>query len=253
MTHHANHDQRTIPVERSLAGETIVITGASSGIGLATARGLIAAGANVVLGARDSERLTRLGDELGATAVAVPTDVRSEDDVRLLVAAGVAHFGRVDSIVLAAGIGLYGGVEDHDDAEIRRMVDTNVLGTVWGVREVLAEFRRNRGGDIVIVASVAGLRGGAHEAVYAATKFAQIGLAGAIDRQLRPEGIRVTAIAPAGTNTGFALGTGRVAGDPSLADLLAPEDVALQIVTVLRQPRRMRTTLWASWSMAEGS
>ncbi|SDS19361.1 SDR family oxidoreductase [Jiangella sp. DSM 45060] len=241
------------PAERSLAGETIVITGASSGIGLATARELVAAGANVVLGARASERLTRFGDELGAAALAVPADVRSEEAVRGLVAAGVARFGRVDSIVLAAGIGLYGGVEDHDDTEIRRMVDTNVLGTVWGVREVLPEFRRNRGGDIVIVASVAGLRGGAHEAVYAATKFAQIGLAGAIDRQLRPEGIRVTAIAPAGTNTEFALGTGRVAGDPGLADLLAPEDVALQIVTVLRQPRRMRTTLWASWSMAEGS
>lgn len=238
---------------RSLEGETIVITGASSGIGRESARALAAAGANVVLGARRTEAIQALADELGERAIAHETDVRRAEDLRSLVAAGVDRFGRVDSVVLAAGIGLYGGVEDHADDEIERMVQTNVMGTVWGIRAALPEFRRNGAGDIVVIASVAGLSGGGHEAVYAGTKFAQVGIAGAIDRQLRPESIRVTTIAPAGTSTEFALGTGRTAGDPWLDDLLTPEDLAFQVVTVLQQPRRMRTTLWASWSMAEGN
>lgn len=107
------------------------------------------------------------------------------------------------------------------------------------------------GGDIVIVASVAGLRGGGHEAVYAATKFAQVGLAGALDRELAPRGVRVTTICPAATSTEFAMGYGRTPGMPELADWLDPDDVAGAVVTVLQQPRRLRTQLWSMWSMSE--
>jgi len=105
----------------------------------------------------------------------------------------------------------------------------------------------------VIVASVAGLRGGGDEAVYAGTKFAQVGLAGALDRELRERGVRVTAVCPAGVETEFAIGAGRTAGDPALADYLRPEDVAYAITTVLAQPRRVRTTLWSLWSMGQQS
>lgn len=181
------------------------------------------------------------------------SDVRDPDDSRRLVAAGVEKFGRVDSIVLAAGMGLYGGVESYTDDEVAGMIDINLTGTVWGVRAALPEFRRNGGGDIVIIASVAGLRGGGNEAVYAATKFGQVGLAGAVDRQVREEGIRVTAICPAGTSTEFALGTGRTEGDPGLDAYMTADDIAFQVVTVLEQPRRLRTTIWASWSMAQGA
>jgi len=239
--------------KRSLAGETIVITGASSGIGRASARALVEAGANVVLGARREDRLHELGVELGDRALAVVSDVRDPDDSRRLIAAGVEKFGRVDSIVLAAGMGLYGGVEDYTDVEVAGMIDINLTGTVWGVRAALPEFRRNGGGDIVIIASVAGLRGGGNEAVYAATKFGQVGLAGAVDRQVREEGIRVTAICPAGTSTEFALGTGRTEGDPSLDAYMTADDIAFQVLTVLEQPRRLRTTIWASWSMGQGA
>lgn len=121
--------------------------------------------------------------------------------------------------------------------------------TVWTVRAAVPELRRAGGGDAVIVASVAGLRGDANEAVYAGTKFAQVGLAGSMDRELAPEGIRVTAICPAGVNTEFAIGAGRTEGDRALEGLLRPEDVAFQIVTALQQPRRLRTTLWAMWPM----
>ena len=239
--------------KRSLVGETIVITGASSGIGRASARALVEAGANVVLGARREDRLGELEVELGERALAVVSDVRDPDDSRRLIAAGVEKFGRVDSVVLAAGMGLYGGVEDYTDDEVAGMIDINLTGTVWGVRAALPEFRRNGGGDIVIIASVAGLRGGGNEAVYAATKFGQVGLAGAVDRQVREEGIRVTAICPAGTSTEFALGTGRTEGDPSLDAYMTADDIAFQVLTVLEQPRRLRTTIWASWSMGQGA
>jgi 3-oxoacyl-[acyl-carrier protein] reductase len=109
------------------------------------------------------------------------------------------------------------------------------------------------GGDVVIVSSVAGLRGGADEAVYAGTKFAQMGLAGSIDRELREKGIRVSTINPAGVHTEFAIGRGRTEGMPWLDEVLRPEDVAAAIVYVLRQPRRLRTQTWSMWSMAQGS
>ena len=135
------------------------------------------------------------------------------------------------------------------------MMRTNVEGTVCASRAAVAQFRRvpQAGGDIVIVSSVAGLRGGADEAVYAATKFAQVGLSGALDREVRPEDVRVTAICPAGVHTEFAIGAGRTEGDPALDDYLLPEDVAQAITTVLRQPRRVRTPQWQLWSMGQSS
>jgi len=245
-----------MPAEtRDLSGSVIAVTGASSGIGEATARLLVEAGAKVVLGARRIDRLERLVTELGdGSAVAVPGDVRSPEDQTALVAAAVERFGRLDSVVANAGIGIYGGITDASDEALRKMLETNLDGTVWTIRAAVRQFRAaGGGGDIVIVSSVAGLRGGADEAVYAATKFGQVGLGGSLDREVRGEGIRVSTICPAGVKTEFAIGEGRTEGDPALDDYLAPEDVAFAIVTVLQQPRRLRTTLWAMWSMQQSS
>jgi 3-oxoacyl-[acyl-carrier protein] reductase len=206
------------------------------------------------VGARRRERLEGLEEELGADSVLpVVMDVRSPDDNRRLVAETVERFGRLDTIVPNAGIGMYGGILDNEDDALAEMMETNFAGTVWSVRAAVPVFRQAGGGDVVIVSSVAGLRGGADEAVYAGTKFAQVGLAGSLDRELREDGIRVTAICPAGVHTEFAMGTGRTEDDPELATYLRPEDVAYAIVGVLRQPRRLRTTLWAMWSMGQGS
>jgi NADP-dependent 3-hydroxy acid dehydrogenase YdfG len=181
-------------------------------------------------------------------------DVRSPADNARLVDAAVSTFGRLDSIVPNAGIGLYGSILDHSDDEVERMMHTNYDGTVWAIRAAVpAILRTAGGGDIVIVSSVAGLRGGGDEAVYSGTKFAQVGLAGALDRELRAQGIRVTAVCPAGVGTEFAIGTGRVENDPRFADWLTADDVAFAVVTVLRQPRAVRTTLWAMWSMGQES
>lgn len=244
-----------MPAEtRSLTDTVVAITGASAGIGNAAARLLVGQGAKVVVGARREERLAQLERDLGADNVAsVVMDVRSPDDNRRLVATAVERFGRLDTVVPNAGIGMYGGIVDHDDERVAEMMDTNFAGTVWSVRAAVPALEAAGGGDIVIVSSVAGLRGGPDEAVYAGTKFAQVGLAGSLDRELRGRGIRVTAICPAGVHTEFAMGTGRTEDSPELADYLRPEDVAHAIVSVLQQPRRVRTTLWAMWSMGQGS
>ena len=240
---------------RDLSGTVVAITGATAGIGAAAAGQLVEAGAKVVLGGRRKERLTELVERLGPdNALGVQMDVRSSDDCRRLVAEAVAAFGRLDTIVPNAGIGLYGDILDNSDAEVERMMHTNYDGTVWAIRAAVpAMLETAGGGDIVIVSSVAGLRGGGDEAVYAGTKFAQVGLAGALDRELREKGIRVTAICPAGTATEFAIGTGRVVNDPRFADWLTADDVAHAITTVLQQPRSVRTTLWAMWGMGQQS
>ena len=239
---------------RDLTGTVVAVIGASAGIGRATARQLVEAGAKVALGARRMDRLEELVQELGQeNAHALELDVTDRASVEDFIRGAREHFGRLDSVVANAGLGFYGGITDLSDEDIQTMIDVNLAGTVWTVRAAVPAFREQGGGDLVIVASVAGLRGGADEAVYAATKHAQVGLAGSIDRELRPEGIRVTSICPAGTNTEFALGAGREEGDPSLEEYMTPEDIAFQIITTLRQPRRLRTTLWASWSMSQGS
>jgi len=245
-----------MPTEtRSLHGTVVAITGATSGIGAATARLLVEAGAKVAIGGRRQERLDALVAELGADcALGVVCDVSRPADNARLVAAAVDRWGRLDSVVPNAGIGLYGGILDHSDEQVAEMMDTNVAGTVWTIRAALPEMLRTTGGgDVVIVASVAGFRSGADEAVYAGTKFAQVGLAGGLDRELREKGVRVTAVCPAAVETEFAIGAGRTAGDPAMDDYLRPQDVAFAIVTVLQQPRRVRTTQWAMWSMGQQS
>jgi NADP-dependent 3-hydroxy acid dehydrogenase YdfG len=240
---------------RDLTGTVVAVTGASSGIGAATARALVAAGGRVAVSARRAEGLKELIDELGEDhVVAVAGDVRDPAHTDELIAAAVGRWGRLDTVVANAGIGAYGGILDLDEDTLREMVDSNYLGTVWTVRSAVRQIRaQGDGGDIVIVSSVAGFRGGEDEAVYAGTKHAQVGLAGSLDRELRREGVRVSLICPAGTATEFAIGAGREAGSLQLDEYLRPEDVAHAVVTVLAQPRSVRTTVWQLWSTQQQS
>ena len=140
---------------------------------------------------------------------------------------------------------------DLTDEKLAEMMDINVAGTVWPIRAAVPHFLENGEGDIVIVSSVAGLRGAGDEAVYAATKFAQVGLAGGLDRELREKNIRVSTICPGGTATEFAMGAGRTPDMPGLADMMRPENIADAIVTVLSQPKSMRTLVWSMRSIKE--
>jgi 3-oxoacyl-[acyl-carrier protein] reductase len=234
-----------------LSGTVTAITGASAGIGAATAAAIAAEGGSIVVGARRRERLDVLADDFGDAVAVVEMDVRDPEGSRRLVDEAIARFGRLDALVANAGIGAYGGIMDLSDEQLRVMMDTNVAGTVWPIRAAVPHFLEAGSGDIVIVASVAGLRGAGDEAVYAATKFAQVGLAGGLDRELRQKGIRVSAICPGGTATEFAMGAGRTPDMPGLADMLRAEDVAAAVVTVLCQPRTMRTLVWSMRSIQE--
>jgi 3-oxoacyl-[acyl-carrier protein] reductase len=209
----------------------------------------------VALSGRRKERLDALAEELDPDRViGVPGDVRDAEHNQALVEAAVARWGRLDTVIANAGIGAYGGILDLADEQLREMVETNYLGTVWTVRAGVRQLRaQGNGGDVIILASVAGFRGGADEAVYAGTKHAQVGLGGSLDRELRGEGIRVTLVCPAGTSTEFAIGTGREEGSSVLASYLRPEDVAHAIRVVLEQPRSVRTTVWQLWSMEQQS
>ena len=240
---------------RSLQDTVVVVTGAGGGIGGATARLALEAGANVVVGDLREEAVLPLQQEWGTERVAVVVgDVREEATGDALVTAGVTAFGRVDSVVANAGIGFYGGLLDVEPEQIALMIDVNLKGTIWLARAAVRQFRiQGDGGDIVVIGSVAGLLiGGGKEAVYAATKGAQINLGTAMDRELRSEGIRTTVIAPAGVNTGFAAAVGRFGDkDPSEGDFMETTDIAEAVVYTLRQPRRMRTELWTMWSLSE--
>lgn len=240
---------------RSLAGTVVVITGAGGGIGGATARLALEAGANVVVGDLVEAGIKKLQDEWGTDRVALAVgDITEEATSQQLIDTALQAFGRVDSVVANAGIGFYGGLMDYSADQIRLMVNVNLLGTVWLSRAAVTAFRaQGEGGDIVILGSVAGmLIGGGKEAVYAATKGAQINFGTALDRELRAEGIRTTVMAPAGVNTAFAAGDGRF-GDlkPEDGPFMDPGDIAGAIIYTLTQPRRMRTELWSMWSLAE--
>ncbi len=153
-----------------------------------------------------------------------------------------------------AGIGFYGGLLDVDAEQVGLMIDVNLKGTVWLSRAAVRQFRvQGDGGDIVVIGSVAGLLiGGGKEAVYAATKGAQINFGTAMDRELRGEGIRTTVMAPAGVNTAFAAADGRFGdGDPEHGPFMQPADIAGAVLYTLCQPRRMRTELWTMWSLSE--
>jgi NADP-dependent 3-hydroxy acid dehydrogenase YdfG len=239
---------------RNLAGSVVVITGATAGMGAATARDLVELGAKVVLNARNEERLEEIVTELGAENAAFIAGDCSEPDVcRLIAEVANQRFGTIDAVIANAGIGMYGSILDYSDDEINRMMRTNYEGTVHIIRATLPTMLGKTEGDIVIVSSVAGFRSGADEAIYSGTKHAQVGLAGGLDRELREKGVRVALVCPAGTETEFAIGAGRTTGDPGLSNYLRPEDVAFQIVSILRQPRTVRTHIWTLWPMAQQS
>lgn len=239
---------------RDIRGSVVVITGATAGMGAATARELVAMGAKVVLNARNEGRLEELARELGTeNAVFIAGDCSDPETSRLIAQVALETFGTIDAVVANAGIGMYGSILDYSDDEVNRMIRTNFEGTVHVIRATLPTMLERGDGDVIIVSSVAGFRSGADEAIYSGTKHAQVGLAGGLDRELRQKGVRVALVCPAGTDTEFAIGSGRIAGDPALSDYLRPEDVAFQIVTILRQPRTVRTHIWTLWSMNQQS
>ena len=239
---------------RDLKDQVIVLTGATAGMGAATAIELVEQGAKVVLNARNEIRLKEMVALLGeSNATFVAGDCSEPDISKKIAKTAIDKFGTIDAVVPNAGIGMYGSILDYSDDEVNQMMRTNFEGTVHIIRACLPTMIAKKAGDIVIVSSVAGFRSGGDEAIYSGTKHAQVGLAGGLDRELREKGVRVALVCPAGTDTEFALGSGRTEGNPVLASYLHSEDIAFQITTILKQPRSVRTHIWTLWSMNQQS
>jgi NADP-dependent 3-hydroxy acid dehydrogenase YdfG len=218
----------------TLEGRVALITGASSGIGSATARALSAGGARVALGSRRE-------DDLGIEgALAQACDVRDPKQIEELTAAAVDRFGRLDIVVANAGVGAYGDFLSLDPDHLEEMIDTNVKGLLYTVRATLPHLLESNSADLVVVASVAGQRGPEGEAVYAASKFAQVGFMRSLDHELYRQGVRCSTIAPGGVHTEFAMGRGRSPGDPDLEVMMRPEEIADAVVHCVTRPRTHR-------------
>ena len=162
-------------MSNNIEGKVVVITGASSGLGEATARLLSAQGAIVVLGARRVDRLQSLADELtgsGGKALPVATDVTHCDQVKRLVDAAVQTFGRIDVMINNAGIMPRSPLERLKIEDWDRMIDVNIKGVLYGIAAALPHMKQQKAGHIINVSSVAGHKVGPGSAVYAATKHA---------------------------------------------------------------------------------
>jgi short-subunit dehydrogenase len=184
----------------------VAITGASAGIGRATAVRLARNGAALVLCARRADPLAATADDVrraGGEALTVTADVTREADMAALVAAAVDRFGRLDVMMCNAGFGIYGPIDQIEPARMQQLLDVNYMGTYLAARAALPVFRRQQKGHLIIVSSIVGKRGVPFTAAYAATKFAQVGLAESLRAELRGSGIDVTIVYPISTRTEF--------------------------------------------------
>jgi NADP-dependent 3-hydroxy acid dehydrogenase YdfG len=232
-----------------LSGKVAFVTGASRGIGAAVARSLAAQGVSLGLASRSGDDLD-LGEAVGCAC-----DVRDAAQVLAAVEATVERFGRLDILIANAGVGAYGPFLDLPPEQLDEMIDVNVKGALYAVRAGLPHPLEAGGGDIVTLASEAGRRGLPYEAVYCASKFAQVGFTRALDHELRERGVRCTNVCPGGVATDFAMGEGRgrTPEMPELEGMMSAEDVAEVVLFVLTRPRNHRILETAFRPMTEAS
>lgn len=235
-----------MPLTRSLSESVIVITGASSGIGAATAQELASRGATVVVAARSPEALNTVAEgcvAVGGRALSIPTDVTDPEAVRQLASRTVTAFGRIDGWVNNAGVSSYGVIDRVPAAEIRRVIETNLLGTAYGIQAALPHLRAAGGGVIVNNASVLAEVTMPYMAAYNAAKHGVRGLSNTVRQELRAtgeDGISLCTVLPATIDTPFFRSagnhTGRQLAPPP--PVYPPELVARTIARLLTRPRR---------------
>jgi short-subunit dehydrogenase len=184
----------------------VAITGASAGIGRATALRLARDGAAVAMCARRADRLQAVAAEVraaGGQALPIVADVTRADEVRRFVMTAVEHFSRVDVMLCNAGFAIAGAIDDITPDQMERLVAVNYMGTYHAVHAILPVFRRQEEGHVIIVSSIVGKRGVPYLGAYAATKFAQVGLAECLRAEVAGSNIHVTVVYPISTDTEF--------------------------------------------------
>lgn len=224
-----------------LSGKVVAITGASSGIGAATARAFLAAGCRVVLAARREDRLRSLARELGEEdALTIPTDVTEPQSCEALVSRTIEHFGALDILVNNAGVGYYAPMTEADPEDWRAMFDVNVLGSLYPTRPAARYMKERGSGHVFFISSISGRRVPTSQgAVYSATKYAVGAIAEGLRLEVSPSGVRVTCVEPGLTRTEFPAGS-----NPDVEEFyrnrgyrpLEAEDIAAAIVYAASQP-----------------
>ena len=239
-----------------IKNKVIIVTGASSGIGEATARQFGRAGAKLVLAARRVDKLEALAQEIlamgsGAETFVVQADLSKLEDIQSLIKQTLDKFGRIDVLVNNAGFGRLDWLENLDPVkDIQAQFDVNVLGVIQTTRQVLPIMIKQRSGHIINMCSMAGLVATPTYTVYAACKHAVHGFSEALRREVKPWGIDVSMIYPGGVVTEFQAHAGikRKTGATTPKSLLLTADqVGGAVVQLVRRPRAMRILPWA-WS-----
>jgi NADP-dependent 3-hydroxy acid dehydrogenase YdfG len=227
-----------------IEGRVVAITGASSGIGEATALLLAARGAKVVLGARGSERLAALAERIakaGGTAVSVPTDVRRRGDLGTLVGLACDRYGKLDVLFSNAGVMPISPLSDLRVADWEEMIDINVKGVLYGIAAALPIFRKQGFGHFVHTASTAGLKTVPTQSVYSGTKFAVRAISDGLRQEVGSEKLRVTVISPGFTRTNFAEAVDNTEVRAQLVEsrdklAMSPDAVARAVLFAIEQP-----------------
>lgn len=223
-------------------GRTVVITGASSGVGESAARRFASQGAHVVLAARTERALRAVADEIGERAVPVPTDVADPEQARGLVERALEATGRIDVLVNNAAYNHRGPVNDVDPGELGRIVDVNLRAPIVLTRLALPHLLDGNGGHVVNVASIAGQVPVPEEATYSGTKFGLRGFSLALAEELRGTGVRVSLVSPGPIDTGFL--TRDLDSVPDVVfsqPMSSADDVARAVVECAHDGRRERT------------
>ena len=226
-----------------LSTKTALITGASAGVGRATALALAKQGANIVVTARREDRLIELCDSInsnGGRAVFHAGDAAEESTALAAIKIATDTFGTLDILINNAGIGSYKNLVDTSADDYDAMMNTNLRSGFLFSRHAAPLMIAQRSGTILFISSVAGLIGIAGEATYSASKFAQVGFSQALDAELRKHNIKVGVICPGGVKSEFGLGRGRTEEFIRNSHMMHSKEVAETIVFACTQPANVR-------------
>jgi len=234
-------------------GKIVIVTGASSGIGEATAREFAKEGAKVVLAARRVDRLEALAKEIaamgtGSESLVVQADLSKLEDIQSLVTKTLEKYGRIDVLVNNAGFGRLDWLENLDPVkDIQSQFDVNVMGVIQTTRQALPVMIKQRSGHVINMCSMAGLVATPTYTIYAACKHAVHGFSEALRREVKPWGIDVSMIYPGGVTTEFGSHAGikrKTNATTPRFMLLTAEQVGQEVVNLVRSPRAMRIIPW---------
>ncbi|MGN7382218.1 SDR family NAD(P)-dependent oxidoreductase [Paenibacillus sp. SAFN-117] len=224
---------------KSIAGQIIVVTGASSGIGELLSRKIAAEGAFPVMMARSEDKLRQISEEIQEEHEWMPVDVRDEDQVNRAMAQVLSKHGRIDVLVNNAGYGIFERLEDASMSSIEDMMDVNYFGTVRCIKAVLPHMMKAGSGQIVNIASMAGKVGSAKSTGYSATKHAVLGFTNCLRQELAGTGITVSSVNPGPIDTPFfdrADPSGQYVKNISWF-MLKPEQVVQAIIQVIHRKK----------------